>query len=432
MTFPTSLPLSPTQIFKGLPRQLYHDYKTTTLDSLRDTAPLEHRPALDSLLTPLTSLALHSISRQNKSARIPPDLFRLHLQRKLRLPLLPPLLQGSKCSCGKPLDPWGDHLFGCHTFNKSTLHDAIRDTLYFLCHKIAPLAHFVRSKHDVRLEPSALLPDYHRNVRPADVGLLLAPPFLSPTLPNHTYLAIDVTIPPPPTVSPAPPGLPTPLQPTLLASKAHLTSIRNKFVVDRAPHLNSQGIFLLPFTVDHLGGLGPFAHAFLYPTSSPIPSVGPAPQWDPHDFRNPDHFQLYSHSLQGPRHLLSHANSQWSKSHSDGHAPRFGSTYHSHTPTQWSTQLLSLNLSIALASHLQTGLSILSTTALQRKHNRRHPPFQGHTLHLPRPPVRTPGPTALDSSDSLTTIHFNSSHLEAVHRLHDPIPDPHPHLDDTS
>jgi hypothetical protein len=90
----------------------------------RDFARLYHRNQLaavanhpltftnsPSLTAPWMSLALHSLSRQHKDHRYDNDIYRLALLRRLRLPLLPSELHDTACTCGKPLDPFGDHIF---------------------------------------------------------------------------------------------------------------------------------------------------------------------------------------------------------------------------------------------------------------------------------------------------------------------------------
>jgi hypothetical protein len=72
-----------------------------------------------------------------------------------------------------------------------------------------------------------------------------------------------------------------------LITRTHLASIRSK-LQGRTSHssqgdevissLNAQHIALVPFTVDHLGGLGHFALDFLFsPKDSPFPTPPPTP-----------------------------------------------------------------------------------------------------------------------------------------------------------
>ena len=163
-------------------------------------------------------------------------------------PALPPV-----CSCGKPLDPFGDHFFTCRKHPKSTLSNKIGDTLHTVLHTLGALAGFCRNNTDVQCEPTTILP-HHPTKKPADIGF----PPLSPASPSDPaitsrYIALDVTIPPPPSSAPAliPTQLPSPHP--LLA--AHNTSARQKFCgrtsqVDAAllvADLNANNITLLPY-----------------------------------------------------------------------------------------------------------------------------------------------------------------------------------------
>jgi hypothetical protein len=103
--------------------------------------------------------------------------------------------------------------------------------------------------------PPGLLPN-HPSKRPADISITLS---YSPAIPlpasfNHITIDVTITIKAPQNT----PGLPAPEIPAVL-SKAHHTSMSTKFTGTN-PNLfiakiNAQGIFLLPFTIDHLGGI---------------------------------------------------------------------------------------------------------------------------------------------------------------------------------
>ena len=319
------------------------------------------------------------------------------LQCKLCLPLLPSHLRGTTCRCNQPLDDFGDHFFSCPKASKTKLHNTIRDTLYTICRSLGPINGLVRNRTDIFLEPLGLLPDYHRNSRPADIGLVLSSSAVNRNLPTHSYLAIDVTIPAlPKPLTTAPSGLPNLTLPTRFASQAHHDSCHKKFSVDYAPHLISQGIFLLPFTVDHLGGLGPFAHSFLYSNECQVQPASTAPNWSSNNFRLPSTFDLYQNALYSPKALLPFTDSAWSTTSS---SKPFGSSYHTHYPSQWATQTLGLNTSMALAKHLS---SALSATSAAHFHVRQDPtvPIR-YATKAPSPKVRIlkPGPTFLDYTD---------------------------------
>jgi hypothetical protein len=117
--------------------------------------------------------------------------------------------------------------------------------------------------------------------------------------------------------------------------------------------LNSNRVGLLPFTVDHLGGLGYLAHCFLFdPDRAPTPRP-PHLSFTPQDFTHPHANTAYSALLKAPAHLLAHANKEWALSA----VSRFGETHHTATPQRWATQCLGLNLSTALSTHVLRAIS---------------------------------------------------------------------------
>ena len=266
----------------------HHTLVEHLVPSLLSATPPELLPSLPSALSPLTSLALH-LPRTAEHFRIPNDLFLTALRRKLRLPVLPDHLRG-KCRCPScpTLDPQGDHLFSCSMASKTALSNAVRDTVYDLLSRLAPAAGYVEDCKDVHIKPPGLAPQHTRNVRPADVGLLLKQPQKNEPF---NYVAIDVTIPPPHARTP----LPIPVDNSALglaASRPHQEAARSKFCHDdnTAKHLLANGVYMIPFTVDHLGSLGSFAQRLLFHQddlphefSSAIP-----PQWpDAHFGRTP-------------------------------------------------------------------------------------------------------------------------------------------------
>ena len=186
--------------------------------------------------------------------------------RKLRLPLFA-VTANQTCLCHKdhPLDPYGDHLFSCSKSPKTHASNTIRDALFSVLQELAPHSKHVRSPHDIHVEPLNLLPAYPSNIRPADVGIKLIP---AENKQEYKYIAIDVTI-PPPTVcgSHSPPTDLSDLQNLAdLASRTHQLVARGKLTKDpvAASLMNQNKIVLVPFTVDHLGGIGSFASTLLF------------------------------------------------------------------------------------------------------------------------------------------------------------------------
>jgi hypothetical protein len=389
---------------QGLQRHFYHLHQKTIHDNFTQYSPPDLHPLLPSLLTPLTSLPLVSMSRRIPTNRFLNDEFRLLLQRKLRLPIFSPSLHPQQCTCrSKPiLDPFGDHLFSCTAASKTPIHNYIRDTLYHILAKIGPLANIVRSPTDVSIEPPTLLPGLP-TLRPADIGLQLLPsPKYKTTHTHNPYLAIDVTFTHVPSIEPTSHDAPTHVPPVSNAThQVHDDSAKMKYNVPHAHQLYCQNISLLPFTVDHLGGIGHIATQFLFGDS--IPSSSLPPQWIQNSFRtNPAAYTLLLHSTKNTPHaVLQKANHQW---HSGTSPPtRFGRTYHTYTPSQWATQALALNLSKALTHHLLLHTNrILTQTTHQRKTQRQTqyttiPPF-----YLPPPPFLNPSETTIDLPTATT------------------------------
>ena len=311
---------NPTRFDRATHRHLlHHTLVEHTVPALIEATPASTRPSLPSALSPLTSLALH-LPRPAEAFRLDNATFSTAIKRKLRLPVLPDSLRHRKCHCTAAplLDPEGDHLFSCTAAHKTALSNTIRDAVFDVLQHLAPQVGLVEDHRDVHIEPPGLTPQHSRNIRPADVGLLLRQPYKNEAF--H-YVALDVTIPPPPTRTP----LPDPADHTALASAAsrpHQESARSKFCRDNdtAVHLLQNGIYLLPFTIDHLGSLGSFAHSILFhPDDLPHPfSSAVPPAWtDDHFGRNPSRskkhpasFALYQNLQDLPGNLAAKATTR--------------------------------------------------------------------------------------------------------------------------
>jgi hypothetical protein len=152
---------------------------------------------------------------------------------------------------------------------------------------------------------------------------------------------------------------------------SHLASIRAKFL-GRASSSNSASaesticslldnhICLIPFTVDHLGGLaGRLAMDSLFSDDTSRFPKPPLPYLDLLQLSHPtSHAALHLAKLH-PLHLASRATASWRR-----HAPgaRFGPATHTLTPSQWALQFLSLNLSHALTAYLDGALFDLTAS----------------------------------------------------------------------
>jgi hypothetical protein len=244
----------------------------------------------------------------------------------------------------------------------------------------------------VSIETPALLPN-HPTKRPADVSIALAPGPAIKLPPSITRIAIDITI----TKSPRhAPGLPASTTPVTL-TKAHQTSARAKFIGPNPnviAELNSEGILLLPFTIDHLGGLGHFFHHFLYPPDSLIPAPEPPPWTDSTDFTHHPAFVAYSATAHCPSKILHLANRNWFQT--NGTATRFGSSHHTASPQQWATQALALNLSYRLAQHISICITKESDHNTAAKLQQIARSFRGKTFFPAKVPPLIPDSLPLD------------------------------------
>ena len=372
-----------------LSQSLYQHYTSLAMKEHLTTAPLHITQAFPSILSSHTSAPLAYYHRSVPNNRLPNDTFTTLLQRKLRLPCLPPELLNKQCRhCQTTLDPFGDHLFQCRNISKTALHNQARDTLYTICTSLAPLAGLVHTTHGISRETPSLLPQHIRK-RPADVALTIRPQalFHPPPHPVST-VAIDVTI----TRSTPATASTQPISQNLLhrahidselekLSCRHYSDSNNNVTAATFAHaLLSEGILLLPFTIDPFGGLGPSAHKFLFgktpkpPFTLCLTGRRPAP-----------HTRLLYAQLQAaPTALLTKATKA-------ANLPADPTTY---TPAKWAHQALGLNLSIALAKHIHTAIVNLSTP----QHNQAPNTYVGTTFI-----TRTLPPTILDPLPPLLT-----------------------------
>jgi hypothetical protein len=118
--------------------------------------------------------------------------------------------------------------------------------------------------------------------------------------------------------------------------------------------INTSQATLLPFTVDHLGGLGPLSIPFLFhPKRSPITHAPPITA-DMLSLSNDQSLYTFDRAVDSTNlHIADKATQIWKINH-----PKtpFGNTHHTFTPTQWAMQALSLNISHALANAITTAL----------------------------------------------------------------------------
>jgi hypothetical protein len=93
----------------------------------------------------------------------------------------------------------------------------------------------------------------------------LLPTYLCTQSPHHArFLAIDVTIPAPPPSSDASTTAATATTQHHQGERAKFSVTGNRSYVRVFEDLVNQQILLLPFTVDHLGGIGTLGHRLLF------------------------------------------------------------------------------------------------------------------------------------------------------------------------
>jgi hypothetical protein len=177
----------------------------TTAELLTQTPliPKDTSSFLPSLLSPLTSIALHNLPRSEPSNRLNNESFTLLMQRKLRPPIIH---QPGTCMCGTTFDKCGDHAFGCRRTSKTTLHDAITKTLAITLRPLLTLTNRTNAAYDTVMEPTGLIPDAPTK-RPADMMIRLSPPAKQTNQPVTKLQLLDITVPHPPSLTAPPHGL---------------------------------------------------------------------------------------------------------------------------------------------------------------------------------------------------------------------------------
>jgi hypothetical protein len=219
----------------------------------------------------------------------------------------------------------------------------------------------------------------------------LLPSYLStPSADASPYLALDVTIPSPPS---SPEGASIT---AVTAITQHLSAERHKlrcgsYSQNRPQILQdlvTTGIQLLPFSLDHLGGIGPLGQRFL----GLLPDPPPPPAFPPSFHQDPAASSLFTR-VSGPlgaTALLPRADSVWRARHGTQY---FGTSYHSTLPSQWARQTLGLNATLALSAHLRRCIHRVQYSPLAsppRGSRPRFPLASRQAFHVPR--ARLPVP----------------------------------------
>jgi len=351
-SYTLSLPLNHTtkQIQKNIN---LHRHKT-----LWPTLPPDVKKHFPSLLSCLTSIPVGMSTRTDSSNHFSIDEFRIFLQRKLRMPLWPP--PPKRCSCGKSIDKYGDHLFVCPQASKHELHNRMRDSVYMVCKHIFPLVSDT-TRDDIHKELPHIF-DKAPQLRPGDV--VVKHPLNSKLEPHSTTL-IDITIIPP---YKPPNHIDTYAKISETMSTHHQQYEYKKLKLkdhaksdstanELTKELTLKQHRLLPFTIDHHGMMGPIATDLLIGHHNSTFDIAP----NAYDKRSTstetqDLIRLSMHKNRH-RNILKKATNLWKQ--------KFGSiwftnTYHAQTPGQWAKQVLGNTFSIHSAKHILFALNKLN------------------------------------------------------------------------
>ena len=341
-------------------RKLHRQYTISRLQDIWPSLPKDVQQHFPSMMSSLTSVPMGSVTRTDSTNRFKPDEFRIYLQRKLRLPLWP---QHHTCVCGTHVDKYGDHYLTCRSVSKTDLHNRMRDALYSISSNICPIISPI-SHSDVHLETPHLI-DQAPLMRPGDV--VIKHPVSTNTAP-HSLTMIDITIIPPTSTNNT--------FPTFLASKKaiidHHTKFEyNKFRLKDNKHSNTTAnqiaqemiqkqYRLLPFTIDHLGMIGPIADDFLYANNQSKNPLVHTNYINPQTSIHITH--LIQASLQKSRqtNILNRATRNWKLSFGD---KWYTNTYHAQTPGQWAKQVLGNTFAVHSSKHILRAM----TNAANRK-----------------------------------------------------------------
>jgi len=191
----------------------------------------------------------------------------------------------------------------------------------------------------------------------------------------HSLSMLDITIIPPPTSN----ITPLSFEEALKMNNDHHTKFEyNKFRLkdNKHSHVTADHIAqemtqkryrLLPFTIDHLGRIGPLAEEFLY---SRKPHDDPILHTDYVNRQTSTHISLLIQmSLRKTRqkNILNHATKNWKTLFGD---KWYTNTYHAQTPGQWAKQVLGNTFSIHSAKHI---LRAMTNAANQKFQNTSKP-----------------------------------------------------------
>ena len=327
--------------------------------------PKDIQKQFPSTLSSFTSIPLGQSTRTDTTNRFTTDEFKIFLQRKLRLPLFPQ--PPTTCTCGNPIDKFGDHFFTCKNHAKTALHHRMRDSLYTVCKEIMPLITDA-TQDNIHLELPNIF-DKATQLRPGDV--VIKHPLNSTTEAHQTTL-IDVTLIAPYRAHKTDTSY---IETAKIMQKHHQTHEYKKFKLNDHPSSNSTSEQLaqeliiknhrmLPFTIDHHGMIGPIASEFLLGHDNATFTTSP------NDYENrttsKEVKELINLSMHKNRHknILTQANKAWRTAYG---TKWFTNTYHAQTPRQWAKQVIGTTFSIQSAKHIIKALNKINNSTITPK-----------------------------------------------------------------
>ena len=349
---------------KGISKYISMQLDNITISKLSHPNDPLFSTILPCLLNSNTFKALTLPPRTNRFFRFSPHAFRTTALRKLRLPLKH-ISSYKTCPCGKELDPFGDHFFGCLKFSKTQAHNKIRDCIQGILQELCPIIQHVNNKHDIIREQNNLLPS-NPSRRPGDVVINL----------NHTAnttaskVLIDVRLASPIKSAPQPLQMCSNIMTQVVFRHLSAHEIDKLRGPNRTPANNTHGseviaeclalnYQLTPFIVDPFGLLGPTATDFLLGPDTPASQF----QIDIDRFHESPTKQAIKSLYDNNRisDIFRKADTNWS--HNKQNHIWFTDSYKATIPSVWARYILSCGISKALAAHIDASFSVL------RKHH---------------------------------------------------------------
>jgi hypothetical protein len=142
--------------------------------------------------------------RSNASNRLAPWIFKICLQRKLRLPVFDNTTTKPFCCCRRRPDKFGNHVFQCTRICKIGVHNNIRNGLPPALTPALSTAGYLLATSTFQIEKPMLHLRSDPNAQPFDIAFspeASIPPAVSHACPYHT-IGVDITISSPPPCCP--------------------------------------------------------------------------------------------------------------------------------------------------------------------------------------------------------------------------------------